>query len=62
MGNQMGALILEYLLSQMQEKGSLPENGVLVKTIVTSEIGCVIAKHHGIPTMDTLTSFKFIGE
>jgi phosphoglucomutase len=61
-GNQMGALMLEYLLSQKQEKGMLPDNGMVIKTIVTSEIGRAIASHYGIPTIDTLTGFKFIGE
>jgi phosphoglucomutase len=61
-GNQMGALMLEYLLSQKQEKGMLPDNGVVIKTIVTSEIGRTIADQYGIPTIDTLTGFKFIGE
>lgn len=61
-GNQMGALMLDYLLSQKQEKGLLPENGVLIKTIVTSEIGRKIGEVYGIPTLDTLTGFKFIGE
>lgn len=61
-GNQMGALMLEYLLSQKQAKGHLPENGVVIKTIVTSEIGRAIAKHYGIEAIDTLTGFKFIGE
>lgn len=61
-GNQMGALMLEYLLYQKQEKGMLPDNGVVIKTIVTSEIGRKIADQYGIPTIDTLTGFKFIGE
>lgn len=61
-GNQMGALMLEYLLSQKQEKGTLPDNGVVIKTIVTSEVGRAIADQYGIPTIDTLTGFKFIGE
>ena len=61
-GNQLGALMLEYLLLQKQEKGILPENGLVIKTIVTSEIGRTIAKAYGIPTIDTLTGFKFIGE
>ncbi|PKG21966.1 phospho-sugar mutase [Niallia nealsonii] len=61
-GNQLGALMLEYLLLQKQEKGILPENGIVIKTIVTSEIGRTIAKAYGIPTIDTLTGFKFIGE
>ncbi|KEZ48821.1 phospho-sugar mutase [Metabacillus indicus] len=61
-GNQMGALMLHYLLSQKKAKGLLPANGVVVKTIVTSEIGRAIAESFGIPTIDTLTGFKFIGE
>ena len=61
-GNQMGALMLEYLLSQKQTKGTLPHNGMVIKTIVTSEIGRAIAEQYGIQSMDTLTGFKFIGE
>ncbi|MEQ2468296.1 phospho-sugar mutase [Niallia hominis] len=61
-GNQLGALMLEYLLSEKKAKGTLPENGIVIKTIVTSEIGRTIAKAYGIPTLDTLTGFKFIGE
>lgn len=61
-GNQTGAVLLNYLLTQKQEKGLLPKNGVVVKTIVTSEIGRTIAEAFGIPTIDTLTGFKFIGE
>ncbi|MBE5102889.1 phospho-sugar mutase [Priestia aryabhattai] len=61
-GNQIGALILHYLLEQKKEQNILPENGVVVKTIVTSEIGRVIAKSFGLETIDTLTGFKFIGE
>ncbi|MGG1291459.1 phospho-sugar mutase [Bacillus smithii] len=61
-GNQMGALMLHYLLTQKERKGELPRNGVVVKTIVTSEIGRVIAAQFGLPTIDTLTGFKFIGE
>ncbi|MED0656415.1 phospho-sugar mutase [Anoxybacillus ayderensis] len=61
-GNQMGALMLEYVLSQKQAKGMLPTNGVVLKTIVTSEIGRAIAARYGIETIDTLTGFKFIGE
>ncbi|WP_027415911.1 phospho-sugar mutase [Aneurinibacillus terranovensis] len=61
-GNQTGALMLHYLLSQHKEQGTLPDNGVVVKTIVTSEIGRAIAGRFGIDTIDTLTGFKFIGE
>ncbi|WAA09293.1 phospho-sugar mutase [Fervidibacillus albus] len=61
-GNQTGAIMLHYLLSEKKEKGILPENGIVLKTIVTSEIGRVIAESFGLPTVDTLTGFKFIGE
>ncbi|WP_026679365.1 phospho-sugar mutase [Fictibacillus gelatini] len=61
-GNQTGALMLDYILSQKKKKGTLPANGVVLKTIVTSEIGRKIAEHYGLVTVDTLTGFKFIGE
>jgi phosphoglucomutase len=61
-GNQTGAIMLHYLLSQKKEKGILPENGIVLKTIVTSEIGRAIAESFGLKTLDTLTGFKFIGE
>lgn len=61
-GNQTGAILLEYLLSQKKENGTLPENGIVLKTIVTSEIGRAIAKAYGLEVIDTLTGFKFIGE
>jgi phosphoglucomutase len=61
-GNQLGALLLQYLLQAKQEKGVLPLNGVVVKTVVTSELGRVIARSYGIETLDTLTGFKYIGE
>ncbi|MBB5325297.1 phosphoglucomutase [Anoxybacillus tepidamans] len=61
-GNQTGGLLLHYILSQKQEKGTLPKNGVMLKTIVTSEFGRDIAASFGLETVDTLTGFKFIGE
>ncbi|WP_420851098.1 phospho-sugar mutase [Paenibacillus alba] len=61
-GNQSGAIMVNYLLSSLKERGTLPTNGVVVKTIVTSEMGAVIANHYGIPTLNTLTGFKYIGE
>ncbi|MCR8645065.1 phospho-sugar mutase [Paenibacillus sp. N1-5-1-14] len=61
-GNQSGALIVNYLLSSMQERGELPSNGVLIKTIVTSEMGAAIAASYGVETLNTLTGFKYIGE
>jgi phosphoglucomutase len=61
-GNQTGALLLDYILSQKVEKGTLPVNGIVFKTIVTSELGCKVAESYGIPTEDVLTGFKFIAE
>ncbi|MHC2995217.1 MAG: phospho-sugar mutase [Candidatus Atribacteria bacterium] len=60
-GNQVGALLLEYILSSKKAKNELPPNGVIIKTIVTSELGRVIATAYGLITWDTLTGFKFIG-
>ncbi|MEC1264361.1 phosphoglucomutase [Bacillus subtilis] len=61
-GNQTGALLLHYLLSEKKKQGILPDNGVVLKTIVTSEIGRAVASSFGLDTIDTLTGFKFIGE
>lgn len=61
-GNQTGGLLLHYILSQKQKQGTLPKNGVVLKTIVTSEFGRDIAASFRLPTVDTLTGFKFIGE
>ena len=61
-GNQTGALLLEYLLSQKKDKHTIPANGVVLKTIVTSELGRKIASSYGIDTIDVLTGFKFIAE
>ncbi|QHA90451.1 phospho-sugar mutase [Bacillus sp. N1-1] len=61
-GNQTGALLLNYIITQKKEKGELPQNGAVLKTIVTSEIGRKIAEDNGLTSYDTLTGFKFIGE
>jgi phosphoglucomutase len=61
-GNQTGALLLDYLLTQKQTKGMIPQNGVVLKTIVTSEIGRKIAASYDLSTVDVLTGFKFIAE
>lgn len=58
-GNQTGALLVDYILSSME---SIPENSVVIKTIVTSELGATIAKSYGVESISTLTGFKFIGE
>lgn len=61
-GNQTGALLLDYLLGRLKENNSLPPDGVLIKTIVTSNLGREIASHYGVDTIETLTGFKYIGE
>ena len=61
-GNQIGALLVEYLLGRLKEKGELPPNGAIIKTIVSNELGMKIAASYGIETVETLTGFKFIGE
>lgn len=58
-GNQLGALLLHYILLS---KKTLPDNGAMLKTIVTSELGTAIAAGFGVKTIDTLTGFKFIAE
>ena len=61
-GNQLGALLLNYILKTKQENGTLPSNGVMLKTIVTSELGAAIAANYGVTTVNTLTGFKYIAE
>lgn len=61
-GNQTGAILIEYLLMMRKEKGTMPANGRVFKTIVTSDLGRVIAEYYGASTEDVLTGFKFIGE
>lgn len=59
-GNQTGALLIEYLLSQRKKKGILPKNGIIIKSIVTGDLGKLIAKTYGVETFETLTGFKNI--
>ncbi len=61
-GNQTGALLVNYILTSLKEKNKLPQDGAIIKTIVTSEMGRDIASNYGIKTIDTLTGFKYIGE
>ena len=61
-GNQIGALLLYYLITQKEKQQELPENAAVIKTIVTSELGRDIATAHGLTTIDTLTGFKYISE
>lgn len=61
-GNEVGAMLLEYICSQRTEKGTMPKNPIAVKTIVTTDIVNAIAKAYGVEVIDVLTGFKFIGE
>ncbi len=58
-GNQVGALLMDYVLGTTDLAGMKP---AVVKTVVTSDLGAKIARKHGITVFDTLTGFKFIGE
>jgi len=59
-GNQVGILLLYYILSNKKELNQLPPNGFIVKTVVTSDMSRVIADSFGVDTYETLTGFKFI--
>ena len=61
-GNMSGLLIAEYELSQKKEKGILPKNGALIKTIVSSDMADAITEEYGIKLIEVLTGFKYIGE
>lgn len=61
-GNQTGGLLLDYILYNKKEQNILPKNGIIIKTIVTSRLGEVVAKEYGVDYLDTLTGFKFIGQ
>ncbi len=61
-GNQTGALLLNYLLTSLNEQGKMPENPVVVKTVVTSEVANCIADKFKVTILDTLTGFKYVAE
>ena len=61
-GNQIGVLLLDYILSKKIEDGTLPSNGAVVKTIVTSTLADRLATKRGATVFNVLTGFKFIGE
>lgn len=61
-GNQTGCLLLDYVCARRTENGTMPEDPVCVKTIVTTDLGQQIADHYGVRTVNVLTGFKFIGE
>ncbi|MDO5718362.1 MAG: phospho-sugar mutase [Tissierellia bacterium] len=59
-GNKIGALLINYILEQLSEKGKLPENAVIVKSIVTGDLSKAIAGKYGVEVVETLTGFKNI--
>lgn len=61
-GNQVGALLTDYILSQHKEKGTMPANPVVIKSVVTTEMVRAIAAYYDVEMMEVLTGFKFIGE
>ncbi len=61
-GNEVGALLLEYICSERKKLGTMPEDPVAVKTIVTTDIAAKIAEEYGVKLIEVLTGFKFIGE
>ncbi|MBQ5792959.1 MAG: phospho-sugar mutase, partial [Clostridia bacterium] len=61
-GNQMGALLLDYILTAYEETGSMPEHPYAVKTIVSTELAAAICAAHNVTMHNVLTGFKFIGE
>lgn len=61
-GNQSGAVLIEYIFSQLKAKNQMPPNPVMFNTVVTSDLGEKIADKYGVATEKTLTGFKFIGE
>ncbi len=61
-GNQTGLLLTHYILSSLKETNKLPQNGVVIKTIVTTEAARKISEDFDVELMDVLTGFKYIGE
>lgn len=61
-GNETGMLLLDYICSQRLKHGKMPADPVMIKTIVSMDMGEQIARHYGVATKNVLTGFKFIGE
>ena len=61
-GNEVGAMLLEYICQERIKLGTMPEKPVAIKTIVTTKIADAIAKNYNVELIDVLTGFKFIGE
>ncbi|MEG1132377.1 MAG: phospho-sugar mutase [Romboutsia sp.] len=61
-GNQIGALLADYVLNSLKNKNEIPKNATIIKTIVTSELGAKVAESYGVDCLNVLTGFKFIGD
>ncbi|MGX7030153.1 phospho-sugar mutase [Vagococcus zengguangii] len=61
-GNQLGVLMLDYILNALKEEGTLPINGVALKSIVSTEMARAVAQSYDVEMVDVLTGFKFIAE
>ena len=61
-GNETGILLLDYICARRVETSTMPDDAVMVKTIVTSDMAKQVADNYGVRTIDCLTGFKFIGE
>ena len=61
-GNQIGSILIHYILSSRVELGSLPANGLVVKSIVSTRMADAICAHYGVEIRDVLTGFRFISE
>ena len=61
-GNQMGSLLLDYIISALEEQGKMPTDAFAVKTIVSSEMPTKICEVHGVKLYNCLTGFKYIAE
>lgn len=59
-GNQTGVLLINYLVSSLYENGTLPKNSIMVKSIVTGEMGSAVCKKYGVEMISVLTGFKNI--
>ena len=60
-GNQVGILLTDYIAKTRKELGTLPENPIMVKSIVSSSLADAVAESHGVETINVLTGFKYIG-
>ena len=61
-GNQVGALLADYIIAAKKERGTLPANGAVISTIVSTKMARVLTESHGMEYIEVLTGFKFIGE